>query len=160
MSDVNRLTIGSLRFGPGPNPGALPVAFEATTKAFVPTSIASGLVAQMARESEMAERTKVRIVCAAFKLDDGTILTSVRHDDGRMNIQVVQYRQAWMADQQMSSVLDENGNFMWPKMLEGFVDNLGNFHDRKAALAIAVASGQMRWQKTHPPGELNSTDLY
>ncbi|AIX13018.1 hypothetical protein NW77_010 [Erwinia phage phiEa2809] len=46
--------------------------------------------------------------------------------------------------------------------VQGFIDNRGNFHDRKAALVIATAAGQINRvrAKTPPEDQLFSEDLY
>lgn len=46
--------------------------------------------------------------------------------------------------------------------IQGFIDNRGNFHDRKAALVIATAAGQINRvrAKTPPEDQLFSEDLY
>jgi hypothetical protein len=48
------------------------------------------------------------------------------------------------------------------KEVQGFVDNRGVFLDRKEALAVAIASGQLnsRRTKTTPLDELHSEDLW
>ncbi len=43
--------------------------------------------------------------------------------------------------------------------IQGFVDNKGNFLDRKQALEIAQRCGQIK-KKHHPKDELMSEDIY
>lgn len=43
---------------------------------------------------------------------------------------------------------------------QGFVDMYGNWHDREAALKIAIAANQILGNKLFPENELHSEDLY
>jgi len=77
------------------------------------------------------------IVCAAMREPrSGKIICGVRHCDDIMR-----------------------GWNIKPFTEQGFVDNLGEFHDRFEALKIASAAGQLI-RKTPPNDRLFSEDLY
>ncbi len=87
---------------------------------------------------------KRRIVCAANKHHQ-LIVLGVRHFDDRMR-----------------DVMEELSiPTKSPKWIQGFVDNRGQFHDRRSAFKIAQAAGQIV-KKTGcvEIEELYSEDLY
>jgi hypothetical protein len=83
-----------------------------------------------------------RIVCAANKLKDGNIVIGIRHHDVFMNKQIRLME---------SSMVDE---------IEGFVDQYGNFYDRKKALKIAKRNKQIIRTEGIPDSCLYSENLY
>lgn len=90
------------------------------------------------------------IVASANKLvfkDREIILVGIRHWDGLMR------QQADAMGLRAKTKVKE---------VQGFVDNHGVFLDRKEALAVAVAAGQVnRYRtKTTPLDELHSEDLH
>lgn len=90
------------------------------------------------------------IVASANKLlykDREIILVGIRHWDGLMR-------------QQADAMGLKPGTRT--KEVQGFVDNHGVFLDRKEALAVAIAAGQIntRRNKTFPEDELYSEDLW
>lgn len=89
-----------------------------------------------------------RIVCAANKLGE-TVVCSARHFDRRMHAAI----------DELKALGDERS---WAQSEQGFIDQFGEFHDRKAALVIADAAGQLNVfrPKTSPKDELFSEDLY
>ena len=88
------------------------------------------------------------IVCAANKYLD-IIVCGARHFDMVMHSQIKSMRE---------KELPINSG-CWK---QGFIDQFGNFHDRVAALAIAIEAGQVnvRRPKGHPEYKLFSEDLY
>ena len=70
-------------------------------------------------------RSMRRIICAACKSDEVT-LVSARHWDRLMN---AQRALLWR-------------NIPSSKFEQGFIDQFGEFHNREAAMQIAVAAGQ------------------
>lgn len=85
------------------------------------------------------------IVCAALKLKNGLVLPSVRHYD--------------MLNHHIIDALKNTGAHKSGDVVQGFVDNMGEFHTREDALVIAVKAGQVR-NKTQPFDKLFSEDLY
>lgn len=69
-----------------------------------------------------------RIVCAALKLPDGAIVCGPRHFDQTMHATL----------DRMDKVLATGKH----RAEQGFVDQWGNFLDRRAAMKVAVARGQ------------------
>ncbi|ASZ78967.1 hypothetical protein 2050H1_201 [Serratia phage 2050H1] len=87
------------------------------------------------------------IVAAACKYGD-VIITGARHYDRVMHGQL----KAFSEDSELR-MMDRG------EVVQGFIDNQGNFHNREEALVIARAAGQIRFK--HPPEyELFSEDLY
>lgn len=90
-----------------------------------------------------------RIVCAANKLNDGTVVLGVRH-----------------FDQHMRNVLMEkypNRGYLKIGYEEGFVDRFGVFHTREEAWKIASAANQIIRRcggDDHGDGRLFSENLY
>ena len=90
------------------------------------------------------------IVCAACKYGD-VIIAGARHYDGVMNGQL----RAFSDD-------DEIRMMNRGEVIQGFIDQWGEFFDRNEALVIATAAGQIntRRPKCDPINELFSEDLY
>lgn len=88
---------------------------------------------------------KPRIVCAANRNQAGTILLGVRHWDSFMNDHRV-----------FVDAFSPNNGFKWE---QGFVDQFGNFYNRKEAWVIAEENGQIIRQVS-TPGILFSENLY
>lgn len=74
--------------------------------------------------------TPQRIVCAACKHKDGTIVLSVRHFDSFTH-----------ATLDLRKQIDPSEN--WQACEQGFVDQFGNFLDRCDAWVIACAASQI-----------------
>jgi hypothetical protein len=154
--------VGRINFGPldkGPRyPEQMSKTVQVTTAGVWPGTIASGEIERQQREAEMKDRAKTRIVCAAIRLHDGTVLLGARHYDGLM----VEAFRLWNVAQSSDIEFRKDYARSLRALLaeEGFVDQRGAFYDRKAALEIAQAAGQLRWPKPHPEDGLNSTDLY
>ena len=70
-----------------------------------------------------------RIVCAAIN-NQGTIVLGARHHDELMNNQIQGY-------------LDEGGYWNKKDEIQGFIDQYGNFINRKDALIVAKAANQI-----------------
>jgi 3'-phosphoadenosine 5'-phosphosulfate sulfotransferase (PAPS reductase)/FAD synthetase len=87
------------------------------------------------------------IVAAACKCGD-VIITGARHYDKVMRAQL----NAFSEDSQVRMM--NRG-----EVIQGFIDNRGDFHDREDALVIALAANQIRF-KHQPEHELFSEDLY
>lgn len=68
----------------------------------------------------------MRIVCAAIKNAQGSVICSARHFDGLMRAQI--------------AIHSEDG---WQQAEQGFVDQRGGFWTRKEAYLIAKAAGQI-----------------
>lgn len=89
-----------------------------------------------------------RVVCAAVSvwdhLNGPLVITGARHFDLLMHRQI--------ARMNLNPALVREAE-------QGFIDNHGCFLDRKEALAVAKAAGQLI-RKTQPEDELFSEDLY
>lgn len=96
----------------------------------------------------MKELSGLRIVAAANRYGE-VIVVSARHHDQLMNRQLKALKEARIIE--TTHTRDQ-----------GFIDNMGQFHDREAALAIATEAGQINVvrPKTFPERELFSEDLY
>jgi hypothetical protein len=73
-----------------------------------------------------------RVVCAALRADDGTILTGIRHYSGDMHEQIKNRLDGWKFKHRHG----EN---------QGFVDTHGNYLTRSEAYNSAEANGQIRF---------------
>lgn len=90
------------------------------------------------------------VVCAACRY--GTlVIAGARHYDKVMQSQLTYIQEDSLYD------FEESG-----RAEQGFIDQFGVFMDRKEALAVATAAGQInvRRSKTFPEDELFSEDLY
>ncbi len=86
-----------------------------------------------------------RIVCAAIRFGD-FVICGARHYDHFMH--------DVMNRTHPINISDTRGE-------QGFIDNKGNFHDRKTAFIIAEANGQIIKKSGNPASkELFSEDLY
>lgn len=94
--------------------------------------------------------TKRIIVAAACKYDD-VIFVGCRHFSKDMDTQIRHFK-------------EEDEAFMMDhgRVTQGFVDNLGNFHNREDAFYIALHAGQLNFRRpfTGKWGELFSENLY
>lgn len=84
------------------------------------------------------------IVCAAMKMDDGLIITGIRHFSPEMR--TVMKRVYGM------------GYYLRVEE-QGFVDRRGQFLSREEAWKVAESNGQIRFQVS-TPGTLYSESLY
>ena len=85
----------------------------------------------------------IKIVAAAVT-DGNIVVAGVRHFDPIMG-RVLKQVNIW-----------DNTS-----VTQGFVDNKGNFHNRKESLKIAIEANQVDMSKKFPPqDELFSEDLY
>ena len=96
-----------------------------------------------------------RVVCAANKMNDGTLLVGARHWDSVMHatakaISAPAFEYKWDMD----------------KEVQGFIDQFGVFMDREEAWVVALAAGQIRYVEgwNYKPGKqvyhLYSENLY
>lgn len=91
----------------------------------------------------MTELSEPRIVCAAIQLVDGLIIPSARHFDMTMRLVIVAI-----------------GKEKLTGARQGFIDQHGQFYDRKAAWQIAMGNGQVRDRVKGCDGDLYSENLY
>jgi len=91
---------------------------------------------------------KNRIVCAANKYPDGTLILGSRHFDGVMHKTLQAYPHLNVAE------------YKRPSPTQGFIDKYGTFHDRKSAWKIANAAGQIIRRVGGDDGILYSENLY
>ena len=89
-----------------------------------------------------AGRIERRVVCAANRLEDGLIICGARH---------------W--DQVMRSVADRIGWDDCKPSEQGFIDQWGNFMDRKEARMVAIENKQPLTDRLHSR-DLFSENLY
>lgn len=95
----------------------------------------------------MPSRFTHRIVSAAIRNKDGSIILGVRHFDNLMHDQI-------------QSLPEEKIKLWYEEDVDqGFIDNRREFLTREQALAVAIAAGQIL-EKTGPKDELFSEDLY
>jgi hypothetical protein len=89
-----------------------------------------------------------RVVCAANRFEK-VIVVGPRHYDMTMHRQIEKYRFVGVIS-----------NRECPE--QGFIDQHGVFMDRKEALEVALAAGQILdiKKKCHPTNELFSEDIY
>lgn len=86
-----------------------------------------------------------RIVCAAMKMDDGSIVLGVRHYDPNM-------REAFMSRR--------CANESTHVVEQGFIDNKRNFLTREEAFVVAKEQGQIIRRCGGDEKELFSENLY
>jgi hypothetical protein len=87
-----------------------------------------------------------RIVCAAIKFQDSTIVCSARHFDQCMH-------------KQLENIHPNKKYWTSQRHTQGFIDKFGNFHDRESAYKIAIEANQI--VRDHDiTGELFSEHLY
>ena len=91
----------------------------------------------------MSDRPPQRIVAAALKYEDGTVVVGARHFDSFMQSQI-----SWFSDQLQ---------YMVPE--QGFIDNRQEFLNRVDALEVAEKAKQI-WVKLAPKQQLTSEDIY
>lgn len=92
----------------------------------------------------MTEKPQLRIVCAAMKMEDGMIVSGVRHYSPDMRVT-------------MKRIYGEGYHL---KVIEqGFIDQFGQFHEREPAYFIAKACKQIL-REVSTPGTLFSENLY
>ena len=82
-----------------------------------------------------------RIVCAAIKGKDGTIICGARHFDVIMRAHA-------------------NANYRGYGVEQGFIDNFGEFLNRKDAYNIALSTNQILYPLPGREGTLFSENLY
>jgi hypothetical protein len=93
--------------------------------------------------SSLTNQDTQRIVCAANRnKKTGLVICGARHFDYIM--------------QNAIAALDQSGE--WVDCDQGFIDQWGNFIDRKQAWRIALRQGQLKTQ--HASKTLYSEDLY
>jgi hypothetical protein len=85
-----------------------------------------------------------RVVCAAVRYPDGSMLVGPRHFDAVM---LQQYRSLGL-------------NFQESEAQAGFLDQNGVFMDRKEAMLVALAARQIGPGSTEQSDRLFSEDLY
>lgn len=91
----------------------------------------------------------VRIVAAANRYPNNVIVVSARHHDLLMNTQLKILKEAGV----IASTHTPD---------QGFIDNMGVYHDRESALIVATQAGQINFvrKKGSPENMLFSEDLY
>lgn len=107
---------------------------------------------------ELKEVFERRVVCAACKMTDGTILLGARHWDSQMHATA----------KRLSLALGLIGSYPWRMdgEVQGFIDQRGVFMDRAEAWEVALAAGQIRYIESwnHSAGKggyiLYSENLY
>lgn len=92
-------------------------------------------------------QSEPRIVCAAIRAQDGTVLVGIRHYSSDMHSQI-------MARNDGEKFLHRQGDD------QGFVDQHGTYYTRHEAMKIAVKQGQLNNRKRDSFGRLYSEDLY
>ena len=101
---------------------------------------------------QIINREQLRIVCAAnkHKQDENLLLIGARHWDNRMHAQ-------WKVLQQITSYCKLDAF----DFIQGFIDNMGDFHTREEAFKIATKANQII-EKTGGKNsiQLFSEDLY
>lgn len=85
-----------------------------------------------------------RIVCAAIRHADGRVICGARHLDAVMRAQIDAQAVPWGRT---------------TSMMQGFIDNYGDFYGRGDAWIIAEAAGQII-NVVSSPGRLFSENLY
>jgi hypothetical protein len=101
----------------------------------------------MTMTPEQIDRNQRRVVCAACKMKDGTVVLGARHGDGRMR---------------EIAVLLGKKNSQNPND-QGFIDQRGVFMSRQEAWKVAKAAGQILYRcggDTRDGGTLYSENLY
>lgn len=98
-----------------------------------------------------------RIVCAATKLHDGTLLIGARHWDMIMHSQF----DMWLKSNNLSEdeYLELKTTLIVRPYVHGFIDQFGNFLDRKEAYVIANSNNQIIRDHEHTD-QLYSEHLY
>lgn len=99
-------------------------------------------------KKELRSLSIPRIVCAAAKFENDIVIPSPRHFDRTYH--------------NLFDLLNVNGALQnQHRPIQGFIDQYGCFYNRKWALSIATAAGQIDPEKkTWPINELFSEDLY
>jgi len=92
-----------------------------------------------------------RIVCAANKLSDGTILLGIRHWDMFIHDQMDMLLKVWGTESEISLIKGHE---------QGFADQFGKFLTRKEAYIIAKDNGQIIRDIGYEADELYSEHLY
>lgn len=78
----------------------------------------------------MNDNTRYRVVCAAIRAADGSVLLGIRHYSADMHSQIA----ARHDGEKFKHRLDED---------QGFVDQHGNFMSREQAYRLAAQNGQI-----------------
>lgn len=87
-----------------------------------------------------------RIVCAAIKMKDGTVICGPRHFDDIMRNQLMRNQLVW--------------NPEWNRAEQGFVNQYGVFLTREKAYQIAEKNGQIIRDIGYKGNKLFSEHLY
>lgn len=90
---------------------------------------------------------ETRIVCAAIRADDGSILVGIRHYSSDMISQL-------MARNDAEKFKNKSGK------AQGFVDQRGNFYTREQAWGVAFRANQIVREVEGCFGKLYSENLY
>lgn len=95
-------------------------------------------------------RKQRRVVCAANRLPEmGLIAIGPRHFDPVMRAHIAAYVGAAHVQQHA-----------WNRSEQGFIDQWGTFMDRREALEVAKAAGQLLYTEGLPTDWLDSSHLY
>lgn len=100
--------------------------------------------------------TPTRVVCAAMKMDDGLIVTGVRHYSHEMRSTL---RRLYGGGIKLFGVFIRKPYHLRVKE-QGFIDIRGNFLNRTEAWKHAMANGQVIFDKKVCVGTLYSEHLY
>jgi len=87
-----------------------------------------------------------RIICAANKLPNGVLLVGARHWDPIMR-------------KQFRAMGGAEGTNTHGEVVQGFIDQRGNFYTRQQALKLCIKNAQIKAGK-YSDTELFSEDLY
>lgn len=96
----------------------------------------------------MTDRSERRVVCAAIRAADGSLLLGIRHYSRDMHKQID--ARAHTDGKHFLRRMDED---------QGFVDQNGVFMSREEAYKVAEAAGQIRYPEACGEG-LNGPKLY
>ena len=104
-------------------------------------------------DDDLSTEPLIRVVCAAIRHKDGTVIAGTRHYDSIMRATILR-----MFKGQPNEVVAarEAG---WYDCEQGFLNNKQEYLTREQAWKVAEAAKQIR-QVTGTPGALYSEDLY
>lgn len=104
----------------------------------------------VAVEEDLSDAPLLRVVCAAIRHKDGTIIAGARHYDGIMRGVILS----------ICTDVEEARADGWYSCEQGFLTNTGEFLTREQADPVAVRANQIREHRGRIPGRLHSEDLY
>lgn len=104
-------------------------------------------------DDDLSTEPLIRVVCAAIRHKDGTVIAGTRHYDPIMRATILRMYRG-QPDEFRAAM--EDG---WYGCAQGFLTNKQEFLTREQAWKVAEAAKQIR-QVTGEPGTLYSEDLY